>query len=37
MSKFFGLLFVLGILVALGYVIQHNMPDVQRYLKMSSM
>jgi hypothetical protein len=37
MSKFFSLLFVLGILVAIGYVIQHNWPDVQRYIKMSSM
>jgi hypothetical protein len=37
MSKFITLVFVLGILIALGYVIRQQMPDIQRYLRISTM
>jgi hypothetical protein len=36
MSKLF-IVVVLGLLVALGYVVWQQFPDIQRYLRISSM
>lgn len=37
MSKLFTLILVLGLILAAGYVIRQQLPDIQRYLRMQSM
>ena len=37
MLKFFALVFTLGLLVVVGYIVLQQLPDIQRYLKMQSM
>jgi flagellar biogenesis protein FliO len=37
MSKLFSLVLVLGLILAVGYVVRQLLPDIQRYLRMQSM
>ena len=37
MLRFFTLVFTLGLLVVVGYIVLQQLPDIQRYLKMQSM
>lgn len=37
MSRLFTLVVVLGLILALGYIVRQQLPDIQRYLRIQSM